>query len=191
MAGAHTIARLYSTFLGVNAINSLHFGQNYNTLAEKQALAIAIRDRFLPGFKTGTSSSLNFFAIEIANVSEANDTPYTLATNVVGGMSGTLPLQCAIMWKLSTGQAGRRGRGRLFVPCIGSPANSGGQIASATALSLNAEMTTANQRWAVGGSEVSPICVYSRKDDTCYPVVQFSFNLTISTLRSRRLGTGI
>lgn len=187
----HTVASIYGLCSGVNTITTLRFMEDATTLANKQALAIAIRDRFLPQFKTPCAAAMNWTTIVISMQGNPSDSPYQLAINVVGGGSNLAPHQVAVQWNLNTGVAGRRGRGRLFVPGIHTGAIGAGKIASATKLSMDADMTTINSRWTQGGSEAYHLGVLSRVDNALRIVVQVGYSEIFATLHSRRLGVGI
>lgn len=51
---------------------------------------------------------------------------------VVGLGANALPNQCARVFTLQTGRAGRSGRGRIYVPCLGTPLSSTGVVSVAT-----------------------------------------------------------
>lgn len=187
----HTLATILGVCSGVNTMTSLRFMEDVPNLAAKQTLANAIRDRFMPEFKTGCASAMNWTSIVISRAGDASDSPYPLAVNIVGGGSTLGPHQVAIQWNLFTGVAGRRGKGKLYVPGIQTGAMGLGKIASATRVSLDAVMVTMNARWAAGGSESWHLGVLSRVDDLLRAVVTISYNEIFATLRSRRLGVGI
>lgn len=187
----HTTATIYGVCNGVNTVTTLRFMEDVTTLAEKQALAVNVRDNWLPHFKTGCAAAMVFQSIVIQLMNNANDSPYVLPINVVGGGSTLSTQQVAICWRLETGVAGRNGKGRLYVPGIHTGAMNAGIIASATQTSLNAALVTVRGIWCAGGSSPFHLAVLSRVDNVKRAVVDIQYNQLFSTLRSRRLGTGI
>lgn len=187
----HTVGTINGVLAGVNTITKLRFMEVVNTVQERQALAVAIRDRWLADWKTGCAAAMNWQSIVITRHGDENDSPYQLAINVVGGGSTLGVFQACIQYNLQTGQAGRRGRGKLYLPGIQTGAMSGGKLASATKVSIDAMLPTLRGRWLAGGSEAYHLGVFSRLNNAMYAVVDISYNEVFACLRSRKLGVGI
>jgi hypothetical protein len=186
----HTKAVVTGVCVGVTTMTTLRWTQIANTQALKSALAVEIRDQFLPLVKSPCAANMKFIAIVISVVGDPNDSPHNISTNVVG--SGTLgPQQVALQINFLTGTAGRRGRGKIYVPGIFTTAISEGNFSTSQQTVLNSSMVTLKNRYAVGGSTAWTLGVYSRADDVIRPVVDFTYNLVPSTLRSRKLGVGV
>lgn len=189
----HAVAILQGACNGVNMITTLRFMGTYASLAEKQAQALAVRDSFLNGFKVASTSAMIWTAITCRNFGDENDAPYILPILVAGqGGSTSAPQQLAILIHLQTGQAGRNGRGRLFIPGLSTSVFANGILGGAAASQMPVVIGNWNSRWGGGGGDgLNQMAVYSRVNNAIYAVTSFSYNTTISTLRSRRLGTGI
>jgi hypothetical protein len=183
-------AVIYGTVHGVNTITTLSIVEDAETSAEKQALAIDIRDVFLPDFKIGCASGMQFTSIVIQRRDTPSYSPYVLPIAVVGsGNAG--PTQVCILWKLDSGTQGKRGKGRLYVPGIANTVFTSNLMDGSRVTSLNAAMVRMNAKYAVGGTGPWHLGIYSRANNSQVGVTQFSFSQLASCLRSRRLGVGI
>lgn len=187
----HTRVTISGVCSGVNTVTTLRFMESANTTAEKSALAIAVRDRWLAQWKNGMAAAMNFIGIEVRVIGQSSDVPYNLPINVVGGGSALAPQQLAIQYNLYSGQAGRSGRGRLFAPGLHTGAFSGGKLSTAVTNSLEVDLATLKGRWMAGGTEAYHLGIASRKNTAMYACVEMTYNQIVSTLRTRRLGVGI
>lgn len=186
----HTKVVITGVCVGVTTITTLRFTQLANTPALKQSLAVEIRDQFLPTVKTPCAANMKFIVIVVSVAEDPNDSPHQISTNVVG--SGTLgPQQVAMQINLLTGTAGRRGRGRIYIPGIFTTAINEGNFSSSIQTVYNASMVTLATRYTGAASSGWNMGVLSRVDNVIRPVVQFNYNLVPATLRSRKLGVGV
>lgn len=80
---------------------------------------------FLDAIKSYTSNVFKWSHIKIAPMDAAGKTigtsaVYTLTTPLAGGASSMLPPQCAFAVTMRANILGRRGRGRIYLPALGS-----------------------------------------------------------------------
>lgn len=73
---------------------------------------------------------------------------------LVGGVSGdSLPPQCALVWTMATGYAGRRRRGRSYVFGLPESAQIGGSWSAPIVTAINAALTTYLGLYGVSGTD--------------------------------------
>jgi hypothetical protein len=176
--------------VGITTVTTVRWANTAVSLADKQALANEIRDFFIPNFMIGCSASMNFVSIFITDDDNTGDSPYVLPINKVG--SGTQgPTQVAVQLNLLSGVAGRRGRGRLFVPGIRDVSFPGSQLSSSLLLTGQNQINILKGRYCGNASTPWFLGVHSRKDNLTRPVVDITLNNLPSALRSRKVNVGI
>lgn len=83
-----------------------------------------------------------------------------VSSNPVGTATGGLPPQLTIVASLRTQQVGRRGRGRMFTPIVGTAGNTTGRVASGVQTSMGNAVRDFLQGCRLDGSGPGGVSVY-------------------------------
>lgn len=123
------MATITGSLFGQTIQNVIHFDKNPSTDEDKGALAIAIRDRWLAQIKFACTSHMQWTQIRVEKSPGPDDQPAILPV-VVGGFQGApvgiAPFVCAV-FKLKTGIAGKKGRGRFYISGVDALGLEGGR----------------------------------------------------------------
>lgn len=192
MPNVHVKASVYGRGLGINTITTLRFAIAPLEVPGKQALANEIDVYWCDMWKRVAHSGFQYHTIVIVNTNSPNDSPYQQSINRVG-VSVPGPPQISLQVNFLTGTAGRRGRGRVYIPGIQTAAFSGTGSFSPTTNenTIIPLLNTLRGRWCVPNSSPYILGVYSRLDDAIRPVVSIQYNTIFAALRSRKPGIGI
>lgn len=111
-----TITQLYGA---QTCQNVLHF-ENFDGLMTPQAIANDVLTNWVQKVRSQQSSQLLHATILVQSVSNPNQAPFNLTTNLFGQSFGEtrVPTFVAIVFKFLTARAGRHGRGRCFIPGV-------------------------------------------------------------------------
>jgi hypothetical protein len=115
-----------------------------------------------------------------------------LFTGWVGTASGINPNQVCMCMTTLTGLAGRKNRGRLYLPCNGNPITAGHVFATTEIAAVVAAMATTFTTWNAGGDE-GTVAVISLAGSAANPVTQLSIDNVpdIQRRRANKMSTAI
>jgi hypothetical protein len=94
---------------------------------------------------------------------------YVMPTPVAGSNSAHNPNQVALVLTLRTALAGRAHRGRMYLPAVGVPLGTDGQVAQSVLDVLTAAWALAFGDWNAASTPKIVIVSQSRKGDATYP----------------------
>jgi hypothetical protein len=115
-----------------------------------------------------------------------------LFTGWVGTASGNNPNQVCMCMTTLTGLAGRKNRGRLYLPCNGQPIQPGHVFLTAELTNVVDAMATTFTTWNAGGDE-GTVAVISLAASAANPVTQLSIDNVpdIQRRRANKMSTAI
>lgn len=170
-------------------------GAPLTTATELQSWAEDVSDALgtatLTGMKNLLSSSGKITAVRTYYYPGPGPATATGATTLTSPVTGTgtisKPPQCAAVFTLLTGSAGRRNRGRFYWPWLSSGMNTDltGTVPGGTATEAAALLNLMATLGSVGTVELTP-AVYSRAGDTLTPVSSIRVGNIHDTQRRRR-----
>lgn len=187
-------AIVMGSFMGQSAWTVLHFDAPDYVTTDLNALAIDIRDNYCQFVKPRMTAEFSFINIQTQPVFGSPDAAFNLTVAIVGtagGSATTLPSTCCVL-RLFTGLAGKHGRGRIYLPCLGPACLSFGLITPAC---ITAYQTTADQilaRYGPTGPSAFTLQVLNRSDlSSGLNVTAISPRTTPGNQRRRGIGIGI
>jgi len=188
------------TFTGIynNSVtcqNVVAFDQPDSVLTDQQ-VANELRDNWLTIIAAGQVNTFAWRNISVTRLG-SNTSPLNLAINVQGvdgvdNLGGT-QITC-VKWRIHTGLAGKRGRGRIYLPAFRSVYWSAGQLTATGITNITPRITAIKARY-VGSGSSGPIKLGIQGRDLqaggFIAADDISLSLTPGVQRRRNLGVGI
>lgn len=188
------------TFTGIwnNTVtcqNVVCFDNPDGALTDAQ-MAAELRDNWLTLIAAGQVNTFAWRNISISQIG-SNIAPFNLAINVQGvdgvdNLGGT-QMTC-VKWRFHTAFAGKRGRGRIYLPAFRSVYWSAGQLTATGITNITSRITAIKARY-VGAGAPSPLVliIHGRGPEAAGPlqVDDITLSLTPGCQRRRNLNVGI
>jgi hypothetical protein len=186
-------AAVRSTFAGVDFVNVLHVsGDSGSGHADPLDVATAVWSWLGADYRACLNSAYTVREVTAEKLVGGHAVSVGVhEVNLAGTLScaGVCPRELALLVRLQSTHAGRRGKGRMFLPSpLGSDALSSQDIWSTShaywtaAGTLSTLLTTGGGTF--GGIAIA-FGVYSRKDDALYPIAGVNRDVRPHWLRSR------
>jgi hypothetical protein len=201
-------ARIIGELHGSQTVNVMHFANNVAAAdltainAQLQQLVEALIDCVRTTLLPAVTADWNIVRCEANRLHPAPSDPIVATANAgeVGELSSTSVSFAASLMHLRTGQGGRRGRGKVFLPPPGEAETTASSIDPATGLLLvqfavcmAGKFGTSNPTtdWRLGVLSTTDLDEVAGSYDTAFrQVQQLTPGTVLAVMRSRKKGVG-
>lgn len=136
---------------------------------------------------------VSFNKVEVFDASNNNLAPHTLTIAKIGNMSADnqlVPFNCWVL-QFRTLQAGRKGRGRCYLPGVLKGFHTNGLLNSSGIAAWGGTLNSLQQNYAAGGSGPLHLVIHSEHGEPQdFAVSSIVLRPTTGTQRRRNIGTG-
>lgn len=136
---------------------------------------------------------VTFNKIEVFDAGNGNLAPFTLTISKVGNMSADnqlVPFNCWVL-QFRTLQAGRKGRGRCYLPGVLKGFHTNGLLNSSGIGAWGGTLNSLNASFSAGGSAALHFVIHSEHGEPQdFAVANIVLRSTMGTQRRRNIGTG-
>lgn len=179
-------------FFGQLNQNVLHLNDGENAFTVEQ-VADYVDTNWVDQVKIGCNSSLLFFQISVKNLSTPNLASFDKIINKTGSQSAESQTCCFAAWvlKFSTGLAGRKFRGRAYIPGYRFGDQQFGVITAGGLALWNPILTQLRSKFTVsGGGNMWLVIRGAGGEPHDTGVTNIQIRNTMGSMRTRNIGVG-
>jgi len=171
--------------------NVCHFNSGEGAVSPQEVAAV-LNSEWVDQMKTFQTNDVKWFTIQVKKISAGPQEQFTLAINKFGGQAGEPQSNTFVAGVIQkhTGLAGRKFRGRIYVPGIRRGGTSLGIFQDFELTNWNNICGQLMTRFCDPASTGLRLIIHGEGESHDTPVVQLAMRPIIGVMRTRNIGVG-